>query len=143
MTLSYSALPDDAFQLYHLNTIESEILILELALEQEPQAVIQCSIFWLMLDFGRLKLLVDTVFGIDLTVMFVVTLSVQILSMTRNYSRAINRRRYPVLPGILGSALQGISITFLIAPKTLVLSASLLNVPFLHPLIGFCLAQLH
>ena len=123
-------------QLYFLNDLESEILIIELALEQQPQSVIQCSIFWLMLEFGRLKLLVDTVFGIDLTVIFVATFVLQIVSMTRSYIRAIHRRRYPISPGIVGQVLQAISIACLIGPKIIVLSVSLLNFTYLHPIIG-------
>ena len=123
-------------QLYHLNSLESDINLIELVFEQEPQVVLQGSLFALTLYYKRLELLSDTSFGIDLKIIFVGTWCLQVLSMIRNLLRALHRKRYPVTPGIAGMILQAISLAGLLVPKLILVSLGLLNMVYLYPFVA-------
>ena len=122
-------------QLYHLHGLESEIQLFETALERMPQSIIQGSMFILMIDFKRLELLSDTVFGLDLKLVIVVFWSIQVFSMGRSCMVGIHRKRYPIAPGIAGSILQTLAIACLVVPKMFIISASLLNCMHFHPVL--------
>jgi hypothetical protein len=128
-------------QLYHLNTLKAEINLIELVFEQEPQAVLQGSIFALTLYYKRLELLSNTVFHIDFKIVFILTWCVQVLSMILNLKRALHRKRYPVTPGIAGMIMQTISIAGLLVPKLILVSLALVNMVYIYPLMALAHAS--
>ena len=122
-------------QAYHLNHIEVEINLIELVMEQEPQVVLQGAFFILMQDYKRLEILSETAFAIDLYLYMVLTWTIQIICMARSCVRGIHRNRYPIGPGIAGTLLQGVSIILLLVPKLIIISVSLLNAIYWHPIL--------
>ena len=88
-----------------------------------------------MLDFKRLELLSDESLGMNLQVFIFVTWIIQALIMIYNYQRCMHRKRYPVVPGIVGTVLKAASIGCLLIPKMVLASTTLLNAIYLHPFL--------
>ena len=122
-------------QIYHLDFMEVEINLIELSMEQEPQAVLQASLFILMLDFKRLEILSDLAFEMDLTLYMILTWTIQVVTMARSCVRGLHRHRFPIGPGMMGTAMQYVSILCLLVPKLAIISVSLLNATYLHPIL--------
>lgn len=130
-------------QLYHLNNLESEILLLEVSLEQEPQISLQGVLFLLTKDFKRLGLLFDQTLGLDLRLIIGFTWVIQLLSIIRAYQRVIHRKRFPMAPGLVGTFLQTIATGCLLAPKLMVVSMALLNTVYIYPLVHLAIMFLN
>ena len=123
---------------HSLNRLECEIQMLETCLEREPQLIVQISLFILMNNFSRIKLLFEESFlGIPLDYIMIVTICLTVYSMMISIKRFRDRKIYPNTSGIFGSVLYLLAIAALLIPKLLVISLFLLNMVYLHPLIYF------
>ena len=123
---------------HSLNILECEIQMLETCLEREPQLIVQISLFILMNHFSRIKLLFeDSFYGIPLDYIMIVTICLTVYSMMTSIKRFRDRKIYPNTSGFFGTILYLLAITALLIPKLLVISFSLLNMVYLHPLIYF------
>lgn len=113
----------------------AELQCIESLCERIPQSVLQLSIFILMLQFKRLELLFDSTFGIDIQTLFALTWILPVYSIIKSYISYNHRNRYPICPGIVGSVLQTTSMACLVIPKLVLISMSLLNSMFIHPIL--------
>ena len=113
-------------------------------MERQPQAVFQGSLWILMQEFPRLKILFSSTFGIELNVIIGITWTISVLGIIKSWMRCSHRKRFPVEPAIVGSLLQTIAIGCLLVPKLIVISISLLNTLWIYPLIqvfNICVVQ--
>ena len=125
-------------QAHVLNNLECEIQILETCLEREPQLIVQISLFILMNQFSRIKLLFeDSFYGIPLDFIMITTICLTIFSMVMSIKRYRDRKRFPNTSGIKGTIIQFVAIAALLVPKLLVISLALLNMVYLHPILYF------
>ena len=125
------------YKLYHLNLLKSEIQILQSLFEREPQTVVQITLLILMMSFPRLSLLFTAYFGTSMEVIvLVVALSAltTILSITKSVYRYYHSKEYPIAPSIFGAMAQCIGIMALVVPKYVLISITLLNAYYIHPL---------
>ena len=131
-------------KLYHLNLLKGEIQVLQSVFEREPQTVVQITLLILMINFPRLSLLFTAYFGTSMEVIvLVVALSAltTILSITKSVYRYYHSKEYPIAPSIFGAMAQCIGIMALVVPKYVLISITLLNAYYLHPV--FYLVNLH
>ena len=119
-------------QLYHLNRLESEMQVLETALEREPQTVVQLCLFILMNRFKRIRLLFSSYFGISIEIIFGVTWALTLFSISNTVYGYLHSKRWPISPGFLGTIVQLIAIGGLVASKLLLIAITLLNAVYLH-----------
>ena len=119
-------------QLYHLNKLESEMQVLETALEREPQTVVQLCLFILMRRFKRIRLLFSSYLGISIETIFLVTWVLTMFSIANSVYGYLHSKRWPISPGFLGTIVQLLAIGGLVASKLLLIAITLLNAVYLH-----------
>ena len=122
-------------QLYNLNRLGNEILVIETAVEKEPQSVVQLCLFILMKHFKRIKLLFSSYFDISIETIFALSWLMTILSITKSVYGYLHAKRWPIVPGLLGSIVQHLAIAFLVLSKLHLISTTLLNAVYLHPFL--------
>ena len=120
---------------YNLNSLESEIQIIETAFEREPQMIIQASLFILLNQFSRIQLLFDSFFGLPLNAIMITSWLITGLSMAKSVKRYRDRKRHPNNSGFAGTMMHLISILLLLLPKLALISLTLLNLVYLHPIL--------
>ena len=120
---------------YNLSTLESEIQIIETAFEREPQMIIQASLFILLNQFSRIQLLFDSFFGLPLNAIMITSWLITGVSMAKSIKSYRDRKRHPNNSGFAGTIMHLISILLLLLPKLALISTTLLNLVYLHPIL--------
>ena len=122
-------------QLYELNDLYCQIQVVESVGEREFQIVLQTLLYVQAQYYLRLGTLFNEQFGIPITVLFVASWTIGILSVSNSIIKYRNSHRFPFGPGILGKILIFLTVMILVIGKTVFVSAALLNMPYLHPLV--------
>ena len=120
-------------QLYNLNIMESEMQVIQTALEREPQTMVQLGLFILMKRFKRISLLFNSFFGVTIETISVVTWLVTMFIMTKSVRGYLHSKRWPIGPNCFGMIVQFLAISVLLLPKLLLISLTLLNAFYLYP----------
>ena len=129
-----SNLEDLNRRLHNLNQFHAEIDIIETAVERSPQLVVQTVLFIIANYYSRVLVLFDELLFVPIKVVFVVNWFQTIIAMTNSIVRYRNVKRFPMSTPAIGSIFQKLAISIWIAGKTMFISASLANMPFLHPI---------
>ena len=122
-------------QQYYLHWIQKEAQIIQSALEREPQMVLQLCLYVLMKSFDRLSLFFSNFVGISAETLFISSFLLSSTIMAKSISDYLHHKRWPVLPNIFGLGFHLFAIGFLVVPKIILISYTLLNAFYLYPFI--------